>query len=95
MTDVIAVPTVTDEKISVTSTGSGSNGTYKIGSIVTATWNNTSSGENQSGITGVTIDFSQFGGGSAVTATNDGSGNWTASYTIASGSIDLTNRNVS
>ncbi|MFN9470919.1 beta strand repeat-containing protein [Acidovorax sp.] len=88
-------PTVTDARISLTSIGSGTGGAYKIGDTVTATWNNSASGDNTSGITGVTVDFSQFGGGTAETATNNGSGIWTASYLITAGSIDATNRNVS
>ena len=87
-------PTVTDGKISISSSPSGSNTTYKIGDTVTASWNNTAIGDNQSGITGVTMDFSQFGGGTAVTA-SDSSGTWTASYTITAGSVDATTRNVS
>ena len=42
----------------------------------------------------VTVNFSQFGGGTAVTAT-DNSGIWTATYTITAGSINTTNANVS
>jgi hypothetical protein len=87
-------PTVTDANISITSTGSGTGGAYKIGDTVTATWNDTAGGDNQGGITGVTMDFSAFGGGAAVAATN-AAGNWTASYTIASGSVDGANKNVS
>jgi hypothetical protein len=94
VTQADAGPAVTDAHIAITSAGSGTGGTYKIGDTVTATWDNTASGDNNSGITGVTMDFSQFGGGSAVTATNS-SGIWTATYTITSGSIDATNRNVS
>ncbi|WP_374489269.1 DUF4347 domain-containing protein [Zoogloea sp.] len=87
-------PTVTDAKISI-SGASGTGGAYKIGDTVTATWNNTAAtGDNNSGITGVTMDFSQFGGSSAVAATNV-SGTWTASYTIVAGAIDATSRNVS
>src|SRR5690606_6734049 len=41
-----------------------------------------------------TVDFSEFGGGAAVAAT-DSSDTWTATYTITSGTIDTTNRNVS
>ena len=88
-------PTVTDARISLTSIGSGTGGAYKIGDTVTATWNNSASGDNTNGITGVTVDFSQFGGGTAVTASNNGSGLWTASYLITAGSIDAANRNVS
>src|SRR3569623_1856863 len=89
-----AGPTVTDAKISITSSGSGTGGAYKIGDTVTAQWNNSASGDNNAGITGVTADFSAFGGGSAVAATNS-SGTWTASYTIVSGAIDGTNKNIS
>lgn len=86
-------PTVTDGNISI-SGASGAGGAYKIGDTVTATWDNTGTGDNNSGITGVTVDFSQFGGGSAVAATEN-SGSWTASYTITAGAVDAINRNVS
>jgi hypothetical protein len=86
-------PTVTDARISI-SGASGTGGAFRAGDTVTVTWNNTASGDNNAGITGVTVDFSQFGGGSAVAATNSG-GTWSASYTITAGSIDATNRNVS
>ncbi|MGL5669626.1 MAG: beta strand repeat-containing protein, partial [Shewanella sp.] len=87
------LPTVTDARISI-SGASGTAGAYKIGDTVTATWNNTAGGDNNAGITGVTVDFSQFGGGASVTASNS-SGTWTAIYTITAGAIDTTNRNVS
>ncbi len=91
---VIPAPTVTDAKISI-SGASGTGGAFKIGDTVTATWNNTvGTGDNNSGISSVTVDFSQFGGGAAVAASNS-SNTWTATYIITSGSIDLTNRNVS
>jgi len=86
-------PIVTDARITI-SGASGTGGAYKIGDTVTATWNNTAGGDNNSGVTGVTVDFSQFGGGAAVTATNS-SGTWIATYTITAGAIDLTARNVS
>ncbi|MDP3227894.1 MAG: DUF4347 domain-containing protein [Acidovorax sp.] len=88
-------PTVTNGAISI-SGATGTGGAYKIGDTVTATWNNTAGvgGDNNSGISGVTVDFSQFGGGAAVAATNS-SGTWTATHTITAGSIDLNNRNVS
>ncbi|MDX4956516.1 DUF4347 domain-containing protein, partial [Delftia acidovorans] len=91
--DTPLAPTVTDARISI-SGASGTGGAYKINDTVTASWNNSVGGDNNSGITGVTVDFSQFGGPSAVTATNSG-GVWTAAYTIVAGSIDATNRNVS
>ncbi|MCD9085830.1 DUF4347 domain-containing protein [Stenotrophomonas sp. SY1] len=87
------VPQVTDARISI-SGASGTGGAYKIGDTVTASWNNTASGDNTAGVSGVTVDFSQFGGGSAVTATNS-SDTWTATYTLTAGSLDTTNRNVS
>ena len=86
-------PTVSNGAISI-SGASGTSGAYKIGDTVTATWNNTAGGDNNSGITGVTVDFSQFGGGAAVVATNSGN-TWTATYTITAGAIDGTARNVS
>lgn len=86
-------PIVTDGNISI-SGGSGTSGAYKIGNTVTATWNNTAGGDNNSGINGVTMDFSQFGGGTAIAASNSGN-TWTATYSITSGSIDATNRNIS
>lgn len=82
-------PVVTDANISI----SGSSGTYKIGDTLTASWDNSASGDNNSGITAVTVDFSAFGGSSAVAATNSAD-TWSASYTITAGSIDATNLNV-
>ena len=90
---IAPVPFVTDGRISI-SGASGTGGAYRIGDTVTATWNNTAGGDNNAGITGVTMDFSQFGGGAAVAATNS-SNTWTATYIITAGSIDATNRNVS
>ena len=54
---VTSPPTVTDSCISIPSTGSGTGGVYKIGDTVTAKWDNTSAGDNQAGIAGVTMDF--------------------------------------
>ena len=86
-------PKVTADNISITS-ASGTGGAFKLGDTVTASWNNTSTGDNTIGVTGVTVDFSEFGGGSAVTATNS-SDLWTATYAIVAGSIDATSKNVS
>ena len=86
-------PTVSDANISI-SGASGNGGTYIIGDTVTATWNNTAGGDNNSGISGVTVDFSAFGGGAAVAATQ-ASGTWTASYTLPAGALEATGRNVS
>lgn len=84
-------PTVTASRVSI-SGATGTNGTFRIGDTVTATWDNTASGDNNGDIASVSIDFAQFGGGSVAAA--ESSGTWIATYTITSGSIDLTNRNV-
>ncbi|MEX0619687.1 MAG: Ig-like domain-containing protein [Pseudohongiellaceae bacterium] len=88
-----STPTVTDGNISI-SGASGIGDAFKIGDTVTATWNNTGGGDNNADVTGVTVDFSQFGGGAAVVA-SDSSDTWTATYTVVAGAIDATNRNVS
>ncbi|SUI87410.1 Ig-like domain-containing protein [Shewanella morhuae] len=90
---VASTPTVTDGNISI-SGASGTGGAYKIGDTATATWNNTAGGDNNSGVTGVTVDFSQFGGDAAVAATNS-AGTWTATYTLTAGAVDTANRNIS
>ncbi len=86
-------PTVTDAALSL-SGGSGTSGTFIIGDTVTATWNDTASGDNNADtVASVTFDFSAFGGGSTVTASN-ASDTWTASY-VLTGSTEATNLNVS
>ena len=92
-----AGPSVTDAHISITSTPTGTSSTYRIGDTVTAQWDNSAGGQNQAEVTVVTMDFSAFGGGTAVVATETtpGSGIWSASYLLGSGSIDTSNRNVS
>ena len=88
-----APPTPTDARISI-SGATGIGGAYRIGDTVTASWNNTAGGDNNAGITGVTVDFSQFGAAAPVTASNS-SNTWTATYTITPGAIDAAGRNVS
>src|SRR5205807_1854513 len=79
-------PTVTDARVSISGT-TGTGGAFKVGDTVTATWNNTAGGDNNADtISAVTVDLSQFGGGSAVSASNS-SGTCTATYTIVAGSI--------
>ncbi|PKM68842.1 MAG: hypothetical protein CVU95_01805 [Firmicutes bacterium HGW-Firmicutes-2] len=85
--------TVTDGNISI-SGATGTDGAYKIGDTVTAIWDNTAGGDNNGDtITSVTANFSQFGGGAAVAATNSG-GLWSATYTISAGAIQAVNRNI-
>lgn len=88
-----AAPAVTAGNISI-SGASGTGGAFIIGDTVTATWNNTAGGDNNSDIASVTVDFSAFGGGAAVAASNSMDA-WTATYTITAGAIDATNLNVS
>ncbi|WP_449228167.1 DUF4347 domain-containing protein [Azospirillum argentinense] len=87
------VPTVTAAAITVTG-ATGAGGVYRIGDTVTVSWDSTANGDGNAALTGVTVDFSQFGGGSAVAATN-AAGVWTATYTIISGSLEATGRTVS
>ncbi len=87
------VPTLTDAHISI-SGASGTGGTYVIGDTISASWNNTSSGDNNTGVSAVTVDFSPFGGGAAISA-SESSGSWIATYTLTAGAIDSSNRNVS
>jgi hypothetical protein len=90
-----SAPVVTTSNISV-SGGSGPGGAFEIGDTVTAEWDDSASGDNNTDTIsagGVTMNFSAFGGSSAVTATNGG-GVWTATYTIAAGNIDTTTAHV-
>lgn len=86
-------PTLTDANIAI-SGASGAGGVFLAGDTVTAVWNNSPTGDNNAGVNGVTVDFSQFGGGSAIAATVS-DGIWTASYVLAAGGLDATNRNIS
>ena len=85
-------PIVLDAQIGITG-ASGIAGAFRIGDTVTATWNNSSAQGSSDTISQVTIDFSQFGGNSAVPASNVG-GIWTASHTIVPGNVDVQNANV-
>ncbi|MDZ5461692.1 beta strand repeat-containing protein, partial [Azohydromonas lata] len=86
-------PTVTDANVNIRG-ATGAGGAFKTGDTVTATWNNTAAGDHNADVSGVTFDFSAFGGGTAVAATNV-NGVWTASCTIVAGGIVATGRNVS
>jgi len=56
---------LTDARIGLRG-GTGPGGAFKIGDTVTATWNNTAGSINLD-IASVSVNFSQFGGGAAVT----------------------------
>jgi len=88
--DVLA-PVVTNGAISI-SGGSGTGGAYKIGSTVSGIWNNDTDANADE--TTVTVNFTQFGGGAAVAA-SEASNIWTATFPIIAGSIDDANNNVS
>lgn len=93
-TTMAILPTVTANHISV-SGATGLRGVFKKGDTVTVTWDNTVGGDNNSDtIRSVRVDFSQFGGNSAVEATNSNN-IWTATYTIQPKNISGTNKNVS
>ncbi|MCK5591009.1 MAG: hypothetical protein KAI72_03550, partial [Candidatus Pacebacteria bacterium] len=79
--DTIA-PVVTDPNISIISTGSGGGGVYLIGDTVTAQWDNSSSGDNNSDIASVTCDFSALGGPAAAPMAEETADVYTASYTL-------------
>jgi hypothetical protein len=90
-----AAPAVTDGNIAI-SGATGVGGAFKVGDTVTATWNNTAAGDNNNDLASVVVDFSEFGGPSAVAATQTG-GVWQASFTITEdggGIIESANRNV-
>ncbi|WP_177181087.1 MBG domain-containing protein [Parapedobacter koreensis] len=86
-------PVVMDVNIGV-SGATGTDGAYKIGDVVTVTWDNTAAGDGNVDIESVTVDFSEFGGKAVVEATNGGDA-WTATYTIEAGNIDASDLNVS
>ncbi|WP_233252325.1 hypothetical protein [Saccharospirillum sp. MSK14-1] len=86
-------PSVSDSRLDL-SGSTGSDDTFIVGDTVTVTWNNTAGGDNNGDIDSVTVDFSAFGGGTAVAATNS-SGTWTATYTLTAGSLDGSNLNIS
>ncbi len=66
-------------------TGTGTDGAFKIGDTVTATWN--AAADGFADVESVTIDFAQFGG-NTVNATNNGTGVWSASHVVMAGSIN-------
>lgn len=91
----LPAPTVTDGNIDVVlSTDAGTPDVANVGDVVTITWDNSASGDNNPDIMGVTTDVSQFGGTTALAMVDDGTGGdatagdgiWTAQYTIAAGS---------
>ncbi len=68
----------------------GSGGAYRVGDVVSATWNNAS--DANADVAAVQFDFSQFGGGTVAGSASGAT--WSASYTIVAADIDAGNRNV-
>lgn len=87
------LPTISTSAIEI-SGATGTGGAFIIGDTVTATWDNSSNGDNNPGIATVTFDFSEFGGGSTVAATS-ASDIWTATFQIVAGTIEEMGLNVS
>ncbi len=85
-------PTVTSAAISV-SGATGTGGVFKSGDTMKVVWDNSATGDNNSGITGVTGDFSSFGGSSAAAMNDSGTGGdtlsgdnkWTGQYALGAG----------
>lgn len=79
-------PAVSDASLAVGG-ASGANGSFRIGDTVTVSWNDGAAGDDNGDTAAVTVDFSQFGGPSAVAATL-ANGVWSASYGVGAGSLD-------
>ena len=79
-------PAVSDAALAV-SGATGSNGAFRIGDTLTVAWNDGATGDHNGDIAGVRLDFSQFGGPAAATATLV-DGVWQASFLVTSGLID-------
>ena len=82
-------PVVTAGAIAIAG-ASGAAGAYRIGDVVSATWN-TAINVNAD-LTGVQFDFSGFGGGLVTGSASNGV--WSATYTIVAANIDASGRNV-
>ncbi|MEW6759280.1 MAG: Ig-like domain-containing protein [Pseudomonadota bacterium] len=85
-------PTVSDAHIAI-SGATGRNGSFIAGDTITATWDDSASGDNNAATSSASVDFSAFGGPAVVAATRSG-GVWSASWQLAAGALDATGRNV-
>ncbi|WP_010323474.1 choice-of-anchor U domain-containing protein [Marinobacterium stanieri] len=85
-------PVISSSNIAITGAG-GTNGEFIVGDTITATWDNSASGDNNGDVASVTMDFSDFGGNSAVTASNTG-GFWSATFEVLEGILDATDLNL-
>lgn len=85
-------PVVNSVDISV-SGATGTDGVFRIGDTVVATWDSTAVPGSNEDIATVTFDFSEFGGPAALPAV-EASGRWAATYVLALGDIDSPDRKV-
>ncbi|MFT6854045.1 MAG: arylamine N-acetyltransferase, partial [Cyclobacteriaceae bacterium] len=92
-------PTVIGANIAITGSSSGNDGYYIIGDIVTAEWDNTGSGDNNTDIDvigsdpgGVVFNFIEFGGGNVV-ASVASPDLWRANYTIVDNTENIESAN--
>ncbi|MFA5157604.1 MAG: Ig-like domain-containing protein [Patescibacteria group bacterium] len=89
-----AAPCLTMANIGVLANGTGSGGTFKIGDVVTAWFDDTGSLPSDYALT-VSFDFSEFGRGVEVGAeTAPGSHIWQAGTGIIDGSVDVTDADI-
>jgi len=93
-------PVVTASNITITGIASGLGGEYIIGDTVTVEWDNSEAtgdgAEAGNGVlSSVTADLSQFGGSATLDMTDDGSGLYSATYTLLPGDVDVTDATVS
>ena len=89
------VPIVTADNITLiplSGSPTGAGGVYIIGNQVAAEWDNSPSGNNNSDIQSVSVNFSELGGGSL--AASESSDIWTRNFILPSGGIDGSNQNV-
>ncbi|MCW2241407.1 FG-GAP-like repeat-containing protein [Azospirillum canadense] len=74
-------PVATTANTTVTLNATGPGGTLSLGDTVTVAWNSTATGDANTDIATVTVDFGAFGGGIVAAVNNNGV--WTATYAIA------------
>ncbi len=92
-------PTVTDPNISVTlTTDNGVKGLAEYGDTVTIVWDNSAGGDNNTDVSSVAVDLSQYGVTTGLATMYDdgthgdataGDGVWTLAYTITSTNISM------
>ncbi|MDR9390418.1 MAG: Ig-like domain-containing protein [Trueperaceae bacterium] len=75
-----AAPVVTRENLR-TSGGTGTNGAFRAGDVVTATWRAGATGDGNVDVSSVTLDFGAVGGPTSAPATQDGD-TWRAAWTL-------------